>query len=223
MKLLFIPSQAKIQVSSERFSSESRKLPSKLGLVSTVQYGSCLKQIRSLLAQQGKKGFIGKSKGLNLEEGQILGCNTEAAIQVQDKVDAFLYVGSGKFHPLAIALTTNKPVFIFNPETAQIAKLDETEISRAKAMKKTQQIKFLSTGSFGILVSTKPGQNKLRQAFKLKEKLEKQKKKAYIFLSDTFDINQLENFPDIECWINTMCPGLSREQPFVWIDDIAKF
>ncbi|MFA5084489.1 MAG: diphthamide synthesis protein, partial [Candidatus Paceibacterota bacterium] len=72
----------------------------------------------------------------------------------------------------------------------------------------------------GILVSTKPGQNKTKQALALKKKLEHEGKKAYIFSFDNFDINQLENFPEIKCWINTMCPGLSREQPFVWIGDI---
>jgi len=217
MKLLFIPARSKKGVS---LSFQTKGLPGRLGLASTIQFADSLKSIKSFLEKSGKKVFIGKSKSMSLEPGQVLGCNAEAAVQVQKQVDAFLYIGTGRFHPLAIALSTGKPVFIFNPETNQVTKLDENEIKKAKAMKKTQQIKFLSANSFGILVSTKPGQNKLKQALKLKNKLEKQRKKARIFMSDTFDINQLENFPSIECWINTMCPGLSKEQPFVWIGDI---
>jgi 2-(3-amino-3-carboxypropyl)histidine synthase len=216
MKLLFIPSRAKVQLSLQ--SLQNSNLPLKLGLVSTVQYNFYLNQIKAQLEKQGKQAYIGKAK--NMEPGQILGCNTEAASSIQDKVDAFLYLGSGKFHPIAIAMATGKPIFILNPETQQLSRLDEKDIARAKAMKKTREIKYLSADSFGILVSTKPGQNKLKQAMALKEKLEKKGKKACIFLSDTFDINQLENFPSIECWVNTMCPGLSREQPFVWIGDI---
>lgn len=216
MKLLFIPAKSKKGVS---LSFQTKKLPNKLGLASTAQFVDSLKSVKKELEKHRKRVFIGKSR--HLEEGQVLGCNVDAAIQVKDRVQAFLYIGTGIFHPLAIYLATEKPVFILDPETDELSKLDETTIQRAKAMKRTQEIKFLSANSYGIIVSTKPGQNRMKQALKLKEKLEKKKKKAYIFLCDSFDINQLENWPKIECWINTMCPGLSREQPFVWIEDIS--
>ena len=215
MKLFFIPAKAKVGSS---LSFQTKDLPDRLGLVSTIQFVDSLKGIKSYLEKSGKKAFIGKSK--SLEIGQVLGCNAEAASSIQGKVDAFLYIGTGIFHPLAVSLATGKPVFVLNPETNQISRLDENAIAKAKAMKKTQQIKFLSADTFGILVSTKPGQNKTKQALALKKKLEHEGKKAYIFSFDNFDINQLENFPEIKCWINTMCPGLSREQPFVWIGDI---
>lgn len=215
MKLFFIPAKAKVGSS---LSFQTKELPNKVGLVSTIQFVDSLKGIKSYLEKSGRKAFIGKSK--SLEVGQVLGCDASAASSIQAKVDAFLYVGTGIFHPLAIFLATNKPVFILNPETSQLSKLDDAAIAKAKAMKKTQQIKYLSADTFGILVSTKPGQNKMKQALALKKKLEHQHKKAYIFSFDNFDINQLENFPEIKCWINTMCPGLSREQPFVWIGDI---
>ena len=217
MRLLFVPSQAKIHLSFEKLTSESKKLPYSIGLVSTVQYASYLKDIKAQLERQGKSVFIGKAKGM--DPGQVLGCNTEAASSIKGKVDAFLYIGSGIFHPLAIALATDKPIFIMNPETQQINQLDKSMISKAKAIKKGQQIKFLSADSFGIIISTKPGQNKMKQALALKEKLEKRGKKVYLFACDNLDLNQLENWPKIECWVNTMCPGLSREQPFVWIGD----
>ena len=215
MKLFFIPAKAKVGSS---LSFQTKELPNKVGLVSTIQFVDSLKGIKSFLEKSGRKAFIGKSSAL--ESGQVLGCDASAASSIQGKVDAFLYVGTGIFHPLAISLATSKPVFILNPETSQLSKLDESAIAKAKVMKKTQQIKYLSADRFGILVSTKPGQNKMKQALALKKKLEKQKKKAYIFSFDNFDISQLENWPQIQCWINTMCPGLSREQPFVWIGDI---
>ncbi|UZE93619.1 MAG: diphthamide synthesis protein [Candidatus Pacearchaeota archaeon] len=215
MKILFLPSKYTASCSLKNI--KPNKLPETIGLITTIQHTNSLEKIKAFLEKHKKKVIIGKSKFL--EKGQILGCNVKAAISIQDKVQAFLYIGSGKFHPLQLALATNKPIYIYNPLTNQFSKLKTEDINKAKARKKGQKLKFLSAQTYGILVSIKPGQNKLKQAMELKKKLEKQKKKAYIFTFDTLDINQLENFPKIQCWINTACPGLSLEQPFVWYQD----
>lgn len=216
MKLLFIPVKYKSGISLKL----SKKFPKKIGLVSTVQFTDSLKNIKNQLEQQGKKVFVSKSP--SLEPGQVLGCNVNNATIIQDKVEAFLYIGSGTFHPLAIALALKKPkpIFIFNPETKKFGKLDEKLVEKTKARQKTAKIKLLSSKKVGILVSTKPGQERLKQALELKNKLEKNSKNAYVFLFNDFDINQLENFPNIECWINSACHGLSLEQPFIWIDEV---
>lgn len=209
MKVLYVPSKYNLSFSLKNI--KTKKMPNILGLITTIQHIGSLKKIKNFLENQKKKAIIG---------GQILGCDMSAAAFIQHKVQAFLYIGSGKFHPLQLALTTNKPIFIFNPLNEQFSELDKKQIQKIKARKKSQKIKFLSADIYGILVSTKPGQNKFKKAQKLKNKLEKQNKKAYIFLFNDFDINQIENFPKIECWINTACPGLSLENPFVWINDI---
>ena len=50
-----------------------------------------------------------------------------------------------------------------------------------------------------------------KEILELKQKLSKTKK-AFIFISDSIDINQFENF-NIDCWINTACLGLSFNNP----------
>jgi len=220
MKFVFVPSKFSYIASFNAINL--RLLPNIIGLVSTVQFSSSLPQLKKYLEARGKKVIISKSQNPCLEPGQVLGCDVTSADNIQDKVQAFLYIGSGKFHPLAIAtsLKQSKPIFIFNPLTNEFSHLDKNDIDKIMARKRGQKLKFLSSETFGILVSTKPGQEKLKQAQELKNKLEKQKKKAYIFLFNDLDINQTENFPQVQCWINTACPGLSREQPFVWINDI---
>jgi len=220
MKYVFVPSKF---IKPLSFSSlKPNQLPRVIGIISTIQFIDFLPQLKDYLEKRGKRIIIGKSNNKCLEKGQIIGCDTTAASSIQDQVSYFLYLGSGKFHPLAIAtsLRQPKPIFIFNPLTQEFSRLDEKEIAKVMARKKGQKLKFLSSDIFGILVSTKPGQNKLKQALELKKKLEKQEKKAYVFLFNDLDINQTENFPQVQCWINTSCPGLSREQPFVWINDI---
>lgn len=213
MKVAFIAARSVISFSFEKINA--KQLPNSIALVSTVQFLNLLPKLKQFLEKQGKKVII---KG----NGQILGCNTINATSIQDKVQCFLYVGSGKFHPLSIALTLNhpKPIFIFNPNTQEFSRLNKNDIRIALVRKKTARIKFLGAKTLGILVSTKPGQEKLKQAEKLKAKLEKQGKKVYIFIANDIDLNQFENFPQIEAWVNTTCPGLSLENPFLWIDDL---
>ena len=221
MKLLFIPAKSKLDLQISTLQIKKARLPKKIGLISTVQFVNNLQKIKTQLEKQGKKVFVGKNRTQNLAKGQILGCNIEAATTIKDDVDAFLYIGTGKFHPLPIALATNKLVFCFNPETNQISKLDDKEILKAKALRKGQKLRYLTADKLGILVTIKPGQNKLKQAFSLRNKLKKQGKQCYIFMFDNFDENQLENWPEIECWINTTCPGLSLENPrLAWINNL---
>lgn len=126
---------------------------------------------------------------------QILGCSK------LKKANTYLYIGTGKFHPLRLTKYA-KEVYILNPETEQFYKL-------RKKPEKTKLAKFYSANNYGILVSTKPGQYKLNQAIKIKNKL---KKPAYIFLTDNINTLEFENFPQINCWINTACPRIEHKK-----------
>jgi 2-(3-amino-3-carboxypropyl)histidine synthase len=145
---------------------------------------------------------------------------------IAKRVDAYLYIGSGTFHPIQIALETNKTVFTADPYTGMIGKVGKEEIDERKRRIKGAYISYLHAEKIGILVSTKKGQNRLKDAQKLKNKLTKQKKAAYIFLFNTLDFTQLNNFPDIDCWVNTSCPRMAIEdadkfiKPVINIDDL---
>jgi len=216
MKYLFVPVtlDGSFKINSN-FSKFLKILPKNIGLISTLPFLNLAQELKHYLKNKGKKVIIHG-------DGQILGCNIKNAEAIQNEVEAFIYVGSGKFHPLMLALSLKKPkpIFIYNPITQEFSRLKGKEIEKAAARKKTAKIKFLWAKNFGILVSTKRGQQKLEKAIMLKEKIEKQGKNAFIFLFNNFDQEQLENFTSIECWINTACPGLSLENPFLWIDEV---
>ena len=68
-------------------------------------------------------GAVGSLKGISsqlgkgsLIAGQILGCDAKSAGKIAERVDSFLYIGDGEFHPIAIALETKKPVYKYNPK-----------------------------------------------------------------------------------------------------------
>ena len=206
MRTLFIEAKYKEKIELDK--NIINKLPKNIGLVTTVQFTDQLKDIKKQLEKQNKKVFIGK--GRQKYEGQILGCDYSAAEKIKNNVDCFLYIGSGQFHPLG--LKTDKRIFNFNPLTKEFREFTKKEIEEYKKRRKGAYLKFLTAKNIGIIVSTKPGQYQLKKAIELKNKLKKQEKDAYLFIADDIDINQLENFPFIECWVNTACPRITEDK-----------
>ncbi len=190
MKTLFIPAKGTLNLKQLK----KLKIKNKFGLLSSVQYLHHLPKIKKIF----KNSIMG---------GQVLGCNITNAIKISSKVKSFLYIGSAYFHPIEIALKTNLPVNIFNPLTEKFSQVSKQEVENIKNQNKVKLIKFYSAKKYGILVSAKKGQYNLKTAIKLQNKL----KNSYIFIFNTLNLQELENFQDIDCWINTACPRINNK------------
>jgi len=211
MKVLFIEAKRKIDGNAINLEALS-KLPKDInavGMVYSVQYSSFIQPVKKELEKNKKKAFVG---------GQVIGCDVSNAKKLLKKVNGFLFIGSGRFHAFSIALL-GKPVFVFNPESSVLERIDEKDINRIKLLKKTALIKFLNADKIGIIVSTKYGQYNMKQALLLKKKIEKKGKKAFIFLCDNINETELENF-DCEAWVNTACQALLMEPKILNINDV---
>ena len=205
-----------------------------IALFASVQFlnlNNFIKEIEKL----GIKVNITKAKRTN-SPLQILGCdNYEDSFKenIIQNSDLILYVGDGLFHPKALLLAQKKEiksnkfksVLIFNPITNEISTLDKKDIEKQLQRYKRNLKLFIHANTIGILVTIKPGQQYFSAAKKLKEKLEKGGKKAYIFIDDVIHINQLENYPFIRAWVNTACPRIGTddivniEQPMINIKE----
>ena len=203
MKLMFIHSQAKNLV-FELESKDIRKLPKKLLLLYSIQYKELASSIKKQLENK-------KIKILGFQ--QVLGCSR---INTQSPI---LLIGTGDFHLLNI-LKQAQDVYFFN---GILSKIDKKQIQKLRAKRQASLLKFLSAKKIGILVSTKPGQENLAKAIKLKQQLIKKKKQVFLFISNKIDTNEFENF-DIDVWINTACAGLSYDNPkIINVDEISNF
>ncbi len=196
----------------------------KIGLITTLQFLDCLKKVKEFLEEKGKKVKIGKG---NLYEGQILGCDISSAEAIENEVDSFLFIGSGKFHPIGLALKTKKPIFVLDVEKNEISEIKDLKdlflrqkyaaIALAKNAKK-----------IGILISVKPGQLNLDLAKKIKKRIEEKGRKAYILVFDDIEPEKLEHF-DLDCYINTACPRIAIDnrirfkKPILNPDEIESF
>lgn len=194
------------------------KLPKKIGLITTIQFVNSVNEIKKEIEESGRK--VKTSKGIQKNESQVLGCESSAA-KIKD-VDAILYVGTGKFHPINVAIETKKEVYSYNPIDKTLKKLDKKEIEKIEKKKQGAYLKYIASENIGIIVTTKPGQNDIKKAFKLKQKLEKEGKHAYIFVDNTYNLQSLEDFNFIEAWVNTACPRIIEDFTCVNINQILK-
>ena len=206
MKLLYIPTKQKNLTNIKISKAEIKKLPKKLILVYSIQYHD--------LAILYKKE-LEKNKIKILKFQQVLGCSK---ISNKNKLPILL-IGTGRFHAQNLYLQT--PI-LYVLENSKIIRIPKQDIEKLKARKKTALMKFLGADRIGILVTTKPGQENLKKAEVLKQKLEKQGKEPYIFISNNIDISQFENF-NIQSWVNTACSGLAMDNPnIINIQNIPK-
>jgi len=207
-------------------SSVIDKLPKRIGLVTTVQFIDAIPKIKRLLLDAGKEVYTDKQR--QSYHAQLLGCDSTAGERLQENVDAYLYIGTGLFHPIWLSINVTKDVFLYDPFTKKFELMDK-EIARRYKLKRQANIKqFYSAENIGILVSIKSGQENFDKGLMLKKDLEKSGRNAYLFVFETLDFNQPENFPFVECWVNTACPRIFDDhekfsKPLVNMEDISDY
>lgn len=178
----------------------------RIGLISTLQFLDSLEKAKKFLEKKGKTVKIGKGR---FSPGQILGCDISSAKSIENQVDAFLFIGSGKFHPLGLALQTEKTVYLLDVEKNELINLNEFKQKFLK-QKYAAIVLAKDANRLGILISVKPGQLNLKLAEKIKKKLEEKGKKAYILIFNEIKPEKLEGL-ELDCYINTACPRIAIE------------
>ena len=178
----------------------------KIGLLTTVQFAKSMDRVKKFLESRGKVVFVGRNKRSGYE-AQVLGCDFSAAKEIEEKVDCFLFLGSGKFHPAGFK--TNKPFFVCDMEHGKVYNIGEEirkmEIKRRLAIEKARNAK-----SFAIYVSTKGGQYNLSIAETLKERLINAGKNAFIIVANTLTKDKIEGM-GVDVIVNTACPRLRED------------
>jgi 2-(3-amino-3-carboxypropyl)histidine synthase len=186
----------------------------KIGLATTVQHVQTLDEARETLTRNGKIVVIGDAGRLSYP-GQVIGCDYSNAVSVAKDVQAFLFLGGGRFHAIGVALSTSKPTVIADPYMNTAVSVDEeAEKIRKQRWARIQEAKKART--FSVLIGMKPGQRRLGEALQLKERLEEQGKTVNLLALKEITPEALMEFPSVDAFINTACPRVS-------LDDAARF
>ncbi len=207
LKIIYVPLNfefTKEQIDYVVSEIENRNLKT-LSIVTTAQYLSNISKIKKELEQKNIK-VLESQKTKRLQEHQILGCDCS---NLKDIINPIVFIGDGWFHINNVSYNHRKQdVYLINPLIGNTEKViyDEKFLRQRYAA----IARALECKSFAILVSSKPGQNRLKLAKKVKKQLEEHGKIAHIFVSDYINESYLLGI-DVDCYINTACPRIAYD------------
>ena len=220
MKTVFLeaPYIGKVSLCKKTVDYLKKKKIKTVGLYAVIQFCHNLSNVRDQLQSLGITVVTSQAKRTDASQ-QILGCDVyEDSLNLNENelslVDAFLYIGDGKFHPLALLHGQKADVICDDPLGKTMEVLDKSFIERILKKQRGSLATFYASDNIGVIITTKPGQQFMLKSFELEKKYPN--KKFYYFLDDTISFGQLENFPFIDVWVNTACPRIG-------LDDIEKF
>ncbi len=186
----------------------------RIGLVTTVQHAEHLEEARKVLLAAGKSVAVGDAGRLKYA-GQVIGCDYRNAYIVAESVDAFLFVGGGRFHAIGVALATLKPIVVADPYEVRAYSVDR-EAERIRKQRWASIKEATRAERFGILIGLKSGQTKLDEALRTMRKLLSHGKKCTLLAIHEIAPESLMQYPSIEAYVNTACPRTS-------LDDASRF
>jgi len=186
----------------------------RIGLVTTVQHVQTLDHVKEMLLREGKTVVVGEAGRVSYA-GQVIGCDYSNAKSVAKDVDAFLFVGGGRFHALGVGLSTSKPTIVADPYGGNAFSIDE-EAKRVLKSRWANIEEAKRSKSFGILVGLKPKQQRFEEALQLKATLEQDGRAALLLAIREITPEALAGFPQIEAFVDTACPRVA-------VDDATRF
>ncbi|MDO5843749.1 MAG: diphthamide biosynthesis enzyme Dph2 [Methanocorpusculum sp.] len=178
-----------------------------VGIVTTIQHAHQSQQMAEYLKTKGINAVVGKGSGRTPVDGQVLGCTYETAEKA--KADAYLFVGTGVFHAIGVALAAKKPTFALDP----FGNGGVLEVSGDKLLRRrfVQIEKAKNAKNFGILLSSKSGQCRKELAKRLVSLSEKT---SLVLIREVSEM-ELRNL-GFDAYVNTACPRLA-------VDDQSRF
>jgi 2-(3-amino-3-carboxypropyl)histidine synthase len=185
-----------------------------IGLVTTIQHVDKLDEARKTLLEAGKTVMIGNA-GHFKHAGQVIGCDYSNARAVQKNVNAYLFVGGGRFHAVGVQLATSKPTIIADPYEKRAFTVEE-DVKRILKQRWASIHEAEEAKEFGVLIGLKSGQMRINQAMKVKGILEKHGKNVTLLTIREVTPQALMQFSTIDAFVNTTCPRIA-------LDDASRF
>jgi len=185
-------------------------LPRKIGIVTTAQHLHLIEEASSKLEGAGFDTSVTTGGPRLAAAGQLLGCNSSVARKLN--VDGYLYIGTGLFHPLTVALSTGKKVACIDPHSGEVTEADAKPFlkQRYAAISVAKNAKRWS-----VLFSSQIGQKRIDLADKVAELLTADGKEVMIIGSIHQSYEQLLGM-GIEAAVITACPRLAIEDGPTW-------
>ncbi len=193
-----------------------------IALTTTIQHHNELRHIEEKLQKNGFKVYISK-KTKRLKPGQVLGCDIGIFNNINSKqIDSTIFIGGGRFHPLAILRKTKKPVICADPFFYSVEILDTNELQVYYRKRYAAVNAIKNAGIVGILCSSKIGQFNEKLVKKAQKWLKRNGKKFLTVLVSTAFPQHLSNY-QVDGWISTLCPRVALDDYEQYYRPIVNF
>lgn len=192
---MFIPVYSNLVSLPKDVSSIINSLPKEIALFYSIQFKNFAKSFHSTLSKTKKITIF----------SQVLGCSNP---KIPKETKAIILIGEGRFHAISLAYESGLPTYIY--ENGDFVKISQEEVNKISSLQKSALLNYLSCDKVGIIVSTKPGQNRFKQALDFKKSLKG--KKGYLFLVNEINTSEFENF-SLKSYVNTACPRMDFVSP----------
>lgn len=181
----------------------------RVGILTTTQHRTWVPAISARLREKGFTAVVSEPDRRVAYAGQVLGCDYFTATSIEADVDAYLYVGSGDFHPIGVSITCKKPIVVADPTNREARTLEDLK-DRILRQRHAAIARAAEAKVFGIIVSRKIGQDRSGLAVEVKSLLEKHGRQGQIFQMDLVSPDHLEGYR-VDAWVNTACPRIAIE------------
>ncbi|MDY0293734.1 MAG: diphthamide biosynthesis enzyme Dph2 [Candidatus Methanomethylophilaceae archaeon] len=206
--VLYVPAFDSPDISSA-LSEAAPSLPGRIGLLASVQYVGLIPRAKEILESFGKTALAAVGDSRVVYPGQVLGCNCSSAEAVADRVDAFLFIGEGDFHPLAAAFGVDKELRVLNPVTGEMRSVegvrDRILRRRFAAIESAKD-----AGSFLVIVCSKAGQDRSPEAERITSIIRSSGRSAHKILLDEITPERLQPYA-VDAYVNTACPRIAMD------------
>jgi len=182
----------------------------RVGVTTTIQHIHKIDQAIHALRDKGIKGLLGAAGGRIRHPGQVLGCSYRTTRSLD--VEEFIFIGTGQFHPLGIALATGKRVVTADPLTGEVSEINTDALLRRRF---AAICRATDARRFAILVSKKPGQRRMALAQRIKALGEARGLEMSLVYLDNIEPDRLLNL-GAQAAVSTACPRVA-------LDDAAKY
>jgi 2-(3-amino-3-carboxypropyl)histidine synthase len=186
----------------------AQKLPSPLGLVASVQHLDLVGPFVTAARARGIEFVTGQGDHRLAYPVQALGCNYTSAEQIAGQVEAFVFLGTGDFHPRGLAFAVDRPVWALDPLTGQLAPpIDRERLIRDRLL---LVARCRDARKWGVLVSTFAGQNRSPTALALIRKARARGLEAEALVFGRLDPADLLG-QDFDAYVATACPRIALD------------
>ncbi len=186
----------------------------RVGLLTTTQHRHALDDAAGVLRDAGITPVLGRGGNRLAFMGQVLGCDLSAARVVADEVDAFLLVGGGSFHAVGVALATGKPVVVADVELGEAMSVEE-ERQRVLRRRSAVIAKARDAESFGVLVESRPGQQRWGLARTVRDELAEAGRRPVLLLLREVSPDRLLAL-GMDAYVSTACPRIAVDDQSVY-------